>query len=404
MAKQSTFLWDARLRTGETRSGEMQAANQAQVKERLVSQGMTVMKVKKKPVELRLPSFGSGVSLKDLVVFTRTFSTMIDAGLPIVQCLDMLGKQSENRHFGRILLEVKEEVEAGKSLSDSMGLAPKIFDNLFRNLVAAGETGGILDLIFRRLASYLEKAAKLRAQIRGAMVYPSAITAVGVLVMWIMMTFVLPSFEEMFESMGAGQLPGPTRVVLGMSHFVMDNIILLVIAQVAAIVGFTWMIQNPKGKYALDYAMLKLPIVGPIVRKGAVARFTRTLGTLLSSGVPILEALEIVGKTSGNGVVEKGLLAAREKVAEGSDIATPLMETGVFPAMVVQMIGVGESTGAMDEMLGKIADFYEDEVDDAVKAMTSLIEPIILVGLGGGVGGMLIAMYLPIFEMAGSVK
>lgn len=404
MAKQTVFLWDAKLRTGEARSGEMQAANQDQVKERLTSQGMTVLKVKKKPVELRLPSFGSGVSLKDLVVFTRTFSTMIDAGLPIVQCLDMLGKQSENRHFGRVLLEVKEEVEAGKSLSDSMSLAPKIFDNLFRNLVAAGETGGILDLIFRRLASYLEKAAKLRAQIRGAMVYPSAITAVGLLVMWVMMTFVLPSFEEMFESMGAGQLPAPTRVVLGMSHFVMDNIVLLVIAQVGVIAGFTWAIRNPKGKYALDFLMLKLPIVGPIVRKGAVARFTRTLGTLLSSGVPILEALDIVGRTSGNGVVERGLLAAREKVAEGSDIATPLMETGVFPSMVVQMIGVGESTGAMDEMLGKIADFYEDEVDDAVKAMTSLIEPIILVGLGGGVGGMLIAMYLPIFEMAGAVK
>lgn len=404
MAKTPTYLWEAKLRSGETRSGEMQAANDNAVKERLLQQGMTVLKVKKKPMELRLPSFGSGVSLKDLVVFTRTFSTMIDAGLPIVQCLDMLGKQTENRHFGRVLLEVKEEVEAGKSLSDSMGIAPKIFDNLFRNLVAAGETGGILDLIFRRLATYLEKAAKLRAQIRGAMVYPAAITGVGVLVMWIMMTFVLPSFEEMFDSMGSGKLPGPTRLVLGMSHFVMDNIVLLVVAQIALIVGFTWTLRNPKGKYAFDYAMLKLPIVGPIVRKGAVARFTRTLGTLLSSGVPILEALDIVGRTSGNGVVEKGILIARDKVAEGSDIATPLMDTGVFPGMVVQMIGVGESTGAMDEMLSKIADFYEEEVDDAVKAMTSLIEPIILVGLGGGVGGMLIAMYLPIFEMAGSIQ
>lgn len=404
MAKTPTYLWEAKLRSGETRSGEMQAANDNVVKERLTQQGMTVLKVKKKPMELRLPSFGSGVSLKDLVVFTRTFSTMIDAGLPIVQCLDMLGKQTENRHFGRVLLEVKEEVEAGKSLSDSMGIAPKIFDNLFRNLVAAGETGGILDLIFRRLATYLEKAAKLRAQIRGAMVYPAAITGVGILVMWIMMTFVLPSFEEMFSSMGSGKLPAPTRFVLGMSHFVMDNIVILGIAQIAAVVGFTWAMRNPKGKYAFDYAMLKLPVVGPIVRKGAVARFTRTLGTLLSSGVPILEALDIVARTSGNGVVEKGLLSAREKVAEGSDIATPLMDTGVFPGMVVQMIGVGESTGAMDEMLSKIADFYEEEVDDAVKAMTSLIEPIILVGLGGGVGGMLIAMYLPIFEMAGSIN
>lgn len=404
MAKQASYLWQAKLRSGEERSGEMQAENEDAVRERLAQQGMTVLKVKKKPLEIRLPSFGGGVSLKDLVIFTRTFSTMIDAGLPIVQCLDMLGKQSENRHFGRILLEIKEEVEAGKSLSDSMALAPKVFDNLFRNLVAAGETGGILDLIFRRLASYLEKAAKLRAQIRGAMVYPSAITGVGILVMWVMMTFVLPSFEEMFTSMGAGQLPAPTRVVLGMSHFVMDNLILLVVVQVALVVGFGWAVKHPKGKFILDFTMLKLPVVGPIVRKGAVARFTRTMGTLLSSGVPILDAMDIVGRTSGNTVVERGLAAARAKVAEGSDIATPLMETGVFPGMVVQMIGVGESTGAMDEMLSKIADFYEEEVDEAVKAMTSLIEPIILVGLGGGVGGMLIAMYLPIFEMAGSIK
>jgi type IV pilus assembly protein PilC len=398
------YEWEATNRNGEYRSGVMESDDEAGVRSRLTGQGLIVTNVKKKARELSLPTIGSGVALRDLVIFTRTFSTMIDAGLPIVQCLDMLGAQTENRLFGKALMEIKDGVESGKSLSDSMGLHPKIFDELFRNLVAAGEAGGILDLIFRRLAVYLEKADKLRRQVKGAMIYPSAITVVGILVMGVMMTFVLPTFERMFKELGAGALPAPTRVVLAMSHFTIDNLHFIIGGMILLAVGFVSMIRNEKGRLIWHHVLLRMPVIGPVIRKGAVARFTRTLGTLLSSGVPILEALEIVAKTSGNEVIKRGILDAREKVAEGKDLATPLMATAIFPPMVVQMIGVGERTGAMDEMLQKIADFYEDEVDQAVAAMTALIEPIILVGLGGGVGGMLIAMYLPIFEIAGGIK
>jgi type IV pilus assembly protein PilC len=398
------YEWEATNRNGEYRAGLMTADDEAAARARLTGQGLVVTNVKKKAMDLNLPTIGSGVALRDLVIFTRTFSTMIDAGLPIVQCLDMLGAQTENRLFGKALGEIKDGVESGKSLSDSMGLHPKIFDELFRNLVAAGEAGGILDLIFRRLALYLEKADKLRRQIKGAMIYPSAITVVGILVMGIMMTFVLPTFERMFKELGAGALPAPTRVVLAMSHFTVDNLHFIIGGFILASVAFVSMIRNPKGRLIWHHIILRMPVIGPVVRKGAVARFTRTLGTLLSSGVPILEALEIVAKTSGNEVIKQGIMEARDKVAEGKDLATPLMATAIFPPMVVQMIGVGERTGAMDEMLQKIADFYEDEVDQAVAAMTALIEPIILVGLGGGVGGMLIAMYLPIFEIAGGIK
>lgn len=398
------YIWEATTKGGEFRSGQLDANNEDAVRDRLSRQGLTVTKLKRKPTELKLPSFGTGVSLKDLVVFTRTFSTMIDAGLPIVQCLDMLSAQSENRRFGEMLADVKNEVEQGKSLSDGMNRHPRVFDDLFRNLVAAGEAGGILDLIFRRLAVYLEKAEKLRRQVRGAMVYPTAIAVVGVLVMAIMLTFVLPTFEKMFKDLGAGSLPGPTRFVLALSHFAVDNALVIVIAGIITAVTFTVVRRNPAGRRLLDAAMLKLPVFGPVVRKGAVARFTRTMGTLLASGVPILDAMDIVARTSGNMVIQEGILYAREKIAEGKDIASPLLETGIFPPMVVQMIGVGEQTGAMDEMLQKIADFYEDEVDAAVATMTSLLEPIILVFLGVGVGGMLIAMYMPIFDIAGGIK
>jgi type IV pilus assembly protein PilC len=398
------YNWEATNRNGEYRAGVMTADDEAAVRTRLTGQGLIVTNVKRKARELNLPTIGSGVALRDLVIFTRTFSTMIDAGLPIVQCLDMLGGQTENRLFGKALGDIKEGVESGKSLSDSMGLHPKIFDDLFRNLVAAGEAGGILDLIFRRLAVYLEKADRLRRQVKGALIYPSAITVVGILVMGVMMTFVLPTFERMFKELGAGALPAPTRVVLSMSHFTVDNLHFIVGGFILLAVGFVAMVRNEKGRLVWHHILLRFPVIGPVIRKGAVARFTRTLGTLLSSGVPILEALDIVAKTSGNEVIKRGIYHAREKVAEGKDLATPLMATGIFPPMVVQMIGVGERTGAMDEMLQKIADFYEDEVDQAVAAMTALIEPIILVGLGGGVGGMLIAMYLPIFEIAGGIK
>ncbi len=399
-----TFIWEARTRGGEFRSGTYTADSKDVVVDRLQQQGLTITKIRRKPMELTLPTLGSGVGLKDMVIFTRTFSTMIDAGLPIVQCLDMLGTQSENARFRRIIMGVKGEVESGKSLSDAMARYPRVFDDLFRNLVAAGEAGGILDLIFRRLAVYMEKAAKLRQQVRSALVYPLSILAVGILVMIIMMTKVLPVFEKMFKDLGAGSLPAPTRMVLGISHMVSDNIILVILILGGTVGGLIAMSRSERGRYLLDAFLLRFPVIGNVLRKIAVARFTRTLGTLLSSGVAILDAMTIVARTAGNKVVSKGIMYAREQISQGKDIASPLLETGIFPPMVVQMIGVGEQTGAMDEMLQKIADFYEEEVDAAVAAMTSLLEPIILVFLGGAVGGMLIAMYLPIFEIAGNIK
>lgn len=400
----AAWIWEASTRAGEHRSGTMEADNELAVRDRLSAQGLVINSVKKKPVEIKLPTLGSGVSLKDLVVFTRTFSTMVDAGLPIVQCLDMLSAQAENKHFGGILARVKADVESGKSLSESMAKHPKVFDQLFCNLVAAGEAGGILDLIFRRMATYLEKSAKLARQVRGALVYPTAIVVVGIGVMIIMMTFVLPTFETMFKDLGAGSLPGPTRVVLAISHFITGNALILIPLVIAAGFGLSAFKKTERGRYMWDSMLLKLPVLGNVVRKGAVARFTRTLGTLLASGVPILDAMDIVARTAGNAVIQKGILYAREKVSEGKDIASPLLETAIFPPMVVQMIGVGEQTGAMDDMLQKIADFYEEEVDAAVAAMSAMLEPLILVFLGVGVGGMLIAMYLPIFDVAGGIK
>jgi type IV pilus assembly protein PilC len=400
----AAWIWEASTRAGEHRSGTMEADNEVAVRDRLSAQGFTISSVKKKPFQIVLPKLGSGVSLKDLVVFTRTFSTMIDAGLPIVQCLDMLSTQAENKYFGEVLGKVKGDVESGKSLSESMAKHPKVFDALFCNLVAAGEAGGILDLIFRRMATYLEKSAKLARQVKGALVYPTAIVVVGLGVMVIMMTFVLPTFEAMFKDLGAGSLPAPTRVVLAISHFITGNALILVPMLVAAGFGLSAFKKTERGRYLWDSMMLKMPVIGNVVRKGAVARFTRTLGTLLASGVPILDAMDIVARTAGNAVVSKGIMYAREKVSEGKDIASPLLETAIFPPMVVQMIGVGEQTGAMDEMLQKIADFYEEEVDAAVAAMSAMLEPLILVFLGVGVGGMLIAMYLPIFDVAGGIK
>ena len=399
-----TFTWEAKTKSGEARSGTVSADTEASAIERLRSQGLLITKVKKKPLEITLPTIGTGVGLTDMVVFSRTFSTMIDAGLPIVQCLDMLAGQSENLRFRRVLSGVKAEVEGGRSLSEAMASAPRVFDDLFRNLVAAGEAGGILDVIFRRLSTYLEKAAKLRRQVRGAMVYPAVIMSVGVVVVLVMMTKVLPVFEGMFKDLGAGSLPAPTRFVLAISHGVVEHGLFLAIVTAASIAGFVAALRTAKGRFIFDTVTLRLPVMGPLLRKIAVARFTRTLGTLLSSGVSILDGLDIVAKTSGNMVIARAIMYARAKISEGKDIATPLLETGVFPPMVVQMIGVGEQTGAMDDMLQKIADFYEDEVDTAVAAMTALLEPIMLVILGGLVGGMLIAMYMPIFEVAGNIK
>ncbi|MCB9556728.1 MAG: type II secretion system F family protein [Deltaproteobacteria bacterium] len=400
-----TFVWEGRTRGGEFRKGTLEAQSDNDLIALLRQQNISVTKVKKKGRELKLSlAIGTGVKQRDVVVFARQLATMIDAGLPLVQCLDILGNQADNRSFAKIILDVKARVEGGATFSDALASHPKVFDNLFVNLIAAGEIGGILDTILNRLATYMEKAMKLKAKVKGAMVYPVAIGIVAVLVVIVLLWKVIPVFGSMFRDMGAGELPALTQMVMTASNWFVDNVALIFISIIAFIVGFTAFKRNRKGKRILHLILLKMPIVGPVIRKTVVARFTRTFGTLLSSGVPILDAMEIVAKTAGNVIVEEAIMYARSQVAEGRDLATPLMSTKVFPPMVVQMLGVGEQTGAMDQMMQKIADFYEEEVDVAVGALTSLMEPLMMVFLGGLVGFILVAMYLPIFELAGNVR
>jgi type IV pilus assembly protein PilC len=330
---------------------------------------------------------------------------MIDAGLPIVQCLDILQGQTDNKRFAAVLRDVKASVEQGATFSDSLRRHPKVFDHLYVNLVQAGEVGGILDTILNRLAVYIEKAMKLRSQVRGAMVYPSIVIFVFVAVLSILLIFVIPGFETMFKDFGAkDELPAITRIVMNISKGFVGNLPFVFLGLTGAVFGISYTYRTPRGKKFFHKWMLRAPVLGMVLRKIAVARFTRTLGTLLSSGVPILDALEIVAKTAGNVIVEEAIMYARQKISEGKNMAQPLTETNVFPPMVVQMVGVGEQTGALDTMLNKIADFYEDEVDVAVSAMTSLIEPVLMVGIGGTVGVVLIAMYMPIFSIAGKIK
>ena len=330
---------------------------------------------------------------------------MIDAGLPIVQCLDILQGQTDNKFFAAILRDVKASVEQGATFSDSLRRHPKVFDHLYVNLVQAGEVGGILDTILNRLAVYIEKSMKLRSQVRGAMVYPSIVIFVFFGVLTILLTFVIPGFENMFKDFGSkDELPVLTRIVMTISRGFVGNVLWIILGFTGLITAVAYTYKTPRGKRAIHATLLRVPIVGGVLRKIAVARFTRTLGTLLASGVPILDALEIVAKTAGNVIVEEAIMYARARIAEGKNMAQPLMETNVFPSMVVQMVGVGEQTGALDTMLNKIADFYEEEVDVAVAALTSLIEPALMVGIGGTVGVVLIAMYLPIFSIAGKIK
>ncbi len=398
------FKWSGKTRAGEVRAGEMEAQDAAAVEGRLRQMGIEPVKVKKKPKEfhLRLPGVG-GVTTKDILVFTRQFSVMIDAGLPLVQALDILGTQSDNPAFKKVLLQVKSRVEAGATFADSLAEHPKVFDVLFVQLVRAGEIGGILDTILQRLGAYIEKNEKLARRVKGAMVYPSIVLVVAVGVTIVLLAFVTPTFEKMFKDFG-GAMPAPTQFLINLSHGLRDNWYLFLGVPIALVVGFRAFVHNPRGRELWDAFTLKTPLFGPLVRKVAVARFTRTLGTMLSSGVPILDALEIVAKSAGNRIVEKAILFVRAKISEGKNMASPLADTKVFPPMVVQMIGVGEATGAMDQMLGKIADFYDDEVDVAVSALTSMIEPVMMVFLGGVVGGFLVAMYLPIFSIAGNIK
>ncbi len=398
------FAWEARTRNGELRKGVMAADSVATVEQKLRQQQLTPSQVKRKAREISL-TIGSGVDAKELVTFTRQFATMIDAGLPLVQCLDILAGQQENKIFQSALRDIKSSVEQGATFSDSLRKHPKIFDELYINLVHAGEVGGILDSILNRLAVYIEKRVKLIRQVRGAMTYPIAVICILIIVVIVLLTFVIPAFEQMFKDFGAKDaLPKLTQIVIWFSHSFVSALPITIPSAILFVIGSIFFYRQPKGKRFVHRMLLVLPIIGPVMRKIAVARFSRTLGTLLQSGVPILDALDVCAKSSGNVIVESAIMYVRGKISEGKNMAEPLMETKVFPSMVVQMIAVGEQTGALDQMLSKIADFYEEEVDVAVAALTSLLEPLLMVIVGAVVGVVLVAMYLPIFSLAGAMK
>lgn len=399
----TTYVWQGKTRTGEEAKGEMLAGSEAEVLNRLRSQNIQVSKVKKKGMEFRLPDFGASVSQKELVVFTRQFATMIDAGLPLVQCLEILGSAEPNKGFQKVIYEVKSDVEQGAAFASALNRHPRIFDELYVNLVAAGEVGGILDTILNRLAIYIEKSVKLARKVKSAFTYPVAIFVIAILVVIVLMWKVIPTFKNMFESMGNAALPGPTQFVIDLSNNFLANWYLYLGAAIGTGYLARAFYRNPTGRVIFDTVMLKMPIFGTLLKKTAVAKFTRTLGTLVAAGVPILDGLDIVSRTAGNRVIERAIVVVREKISEGRTMAEPLAEANIFPSMVVQMIGVGEATGAMDTMLNKIADFYEEEVDVAVDALTALLEPMMMVFIGGIVGGLLIAMYLPIFTVADNV-
>jgi type IV pilus assembly protein PilC len=399
------FQWKARTRQGSLKKGEIEAMNEAAVMAQLRSQMLlpVTVKEKSKDVSEYLTFLKQGVKIRDLVIFTRQFATMIDAGLPLVQCLQILGDQQPNKTFQAIIREVKADVEQGSTFADALRKHPKPYDDLYVNLVQAGEIGGILDTILNRLAVYLEKADALRKKVKGAMVYPSTVLVVAIGVVVLMLVKVIPTFEKMFADFG-GELPGPTAFVVSLSHFMQQWIVPVIVVVIAAFMGFfAARRKNLKFRKSTDALFLKLPIFGPLLRKVAVARFTRTLGTMIASGVPILDGLDIVARTAGNMIIEEALRKVRSAITEGKTMAEPLAESDVFPGMVTQMIAVGEETGAMETMLAKIADFYDEEVDMAVEALTALLEPMMMVFLGGTVGGLLIAMYLPIFKIADTI-
>jgi type IV pilus assembly protein PilC len=400
------WVWEARARTGETKKGTMEADTAEAVQTKLRAQNLNPVKVKKKATELNIPMpafMKPKVTEKEVVIFIRQFATMIDAGLPLVQCLEILSAQGENPTFNEIIKQVKADVETGSTFSDALAKHPKVFDDLFCSLINAGEMGGILDTILNRLAVYIEKRVKLQRQVKGALTYPLSTLAIAMAVTGVLLGWVVPTFEQMFKDFG-GELPGMTAFVIGISHGFVDALPIIAGGIVAIIWFCKYTYAHPKTKPIWHKLMLMVPLIGPVMRRIAVARFTRTLGTLLSSGVPILDALEVVARSAGNVIVERGIRFSADKIREGRTMAEPLGETGVFPPMVVQMIGVGEQTGALDQMLNKIADFYEEEVDVAVAAMTAMIEPLMMVLIGGIVGFLLIAMYMPIFDIAGQVS
>jgi type IV pilus assembly protein PilC len=398
----ANFAYAGRTRGGEIVSGEriadsMDAAVAALRRDRILVTKISPVKSKADEAK-KAGKLGRKVAAKNLAVFTRQFSVMIDAGLPLVQCLDILGNQEEDKNFAEIIHQTRTSVEQGASLADAMRKNPRVFDALFTNMVAAGEAGGILDTILKRLATYIEKAVKLKGQVKSAMIYPIAVIVIASLVVAVILWKVIPTFADLFASLGA-DLPLPTRVVIWMSHSLVTYFPIMLATFVVGAWAFRTYYRTDGGRHVIDAAVLKLPILGLIMRKIAVARFCRTLATLISSGVPILDGLEITAKTSGNAIVEDAIMSTRTSIEHGETIAAPLKETSVFPAMVVQMIGVGEATGALDTMLSKIADFYEEEVDTAVAGLLTLLEPIMIAVLGVVVGGIVIAMYLPIFDL-----
>lgn len=397
------FKWEGTNRAGRKMSGKISAAKKADAQELLAQRGVSNIKVTGKGFDLAtFGSIGTGIKDKDLAAFTRQFAVMINAGLPLVKCLQILSTQQENRIFSDAIEEVTADVEKGGTLAESLGKHKRIFSDLYVNMVAAGEQGGILDTILNRLSTHLEKASALKGKIKSAMMYPLVVLIVVIVVVMALLLFVIPIFEQMFADMG-GQLPAPTRIVVGASEFVQGNLIFIIIGAVALITGYKMYYRTKNGEKVIDTIKLKMPIFGMLLRKMSIARFTRTLGTLISSGVSILDGLSITSKTSGNRVVADAIMEARQSISGGENISNPLEASGVFPGMVTQMIAVGEETGGLDTMLLKVADFYEEEVDTAVAGLTATLEPIMIVVLGVIVGGIVIAMYLPIFDLIGTV-
>jgi type IV pilus assembly protein PilC len=392
------YVWKGKTRDGKAVSGERVADNKEAVMALLRRDQILVSSVKEKGKEMVLPKFGGSVPSKDLAIFVRQFSVMIDAGLPLVQCLEILGSQQENKTFAKILQQTRMDVEGGATLADAMRKHPKAFDDLFVNMIAAGEAGGILDTILKRLATYIEKAVKLKSQVKGAMVYPIAVISIAGIVIAVILWKVIPTFAAMFEGLGA-ELPLPTRIVIAMSNWFVRLLPFMVVFGIAFTFLFKKYYATYGGRRVVDRVVLKLPIMGILMQKISVARFCRTLATLMASGVPILDGLEITARTAGNAIIEDAIMAVRKGVESGLTVAQPLKESGVFPPMVVQMIGVGEQTGALDAMLSKIADFYEEEVDQAVANLLTLMEPVMIAFLGVTVGGIVISMYLPLFDL-----
>jgi type IV pilus assembly protein PilC len=398
------YIWKGKNAYGEKRKGEVEAPDQAAALGYVKRMRITDAVIKEKPKDIleKVAFFRTRVKGKDVIVFTRQLSTMIDAGLPLVQCLEILGKQQDNPTFKKVLLNIQTDVESGTTFADSMRKHPKVFDNLFTNMIEAGETGGILDTILSRLAIFLEKSMALKKKIKGAMTYPAICLAISILILIVILVFVIPVFQQMFSSFGSA-LPLPTQIVVNMSNAVKSYFYLFAIGFFLIAWGIKKTYNTEKGRIAMDGMFLKAPVAGILIRKVSVAKFTRTLSTMLQSGVPILEALQVVAKTSGNKIIERAVFRVSDSIAEGRPMAEPLEESGVFPNMVIQMINVGESVGALDTMLEKIADFYDEEVDQAVENLTAMIEPFMMVFLGGMIGGLVVAMYLPIFKIASVV-